>query len=263
MESTIQSKCTGKRSHRRFRGGGVLNALLALLFCAGVASADRIDATAMYWSRAMQIDIWEDGTVVSGANTGVIFITLSSGEQLFNRDTVCIDLFTDIYLGRWYDTNVYRPDEVPRPNLSRAAWLVDNAVPPIPLAHPALPVVDSPAMGAGLQLAIWDIVHDGGDGFDNGRVRATTTTDADVLAWAMSYEDQSKGKSSSLSFVYDNFDLGTTTRAQMLIGPRYEDNGPEPSPEPRTLVLGMGVLLIGIGKFFRPRLRHRGLPSSR
>lgn len=232
----------------------VLNTLLALVFLAGVASADTIIPTAIDPDRAMSISIWENGTVVNGAWAGVILITLSSNGQQFYRDTVCVDLFTDINAGQTYNTVVYRPDEISGKNLLRVSWLVDNAVPPVPLPNSPITEVTNRYQGAGLQLAIWDIVHDGGDGFSAGSVRFASTTDATVQYWANYYMNASEEKESDLAFVYRNFILGTNTEAQMLIGPGfYNDGGPEPAPEPPTLVLGLGALLLGIGKFFRTR----------
>jgi hypothetical protein len=241
----------------------VLGAFAAFLLLGGLASASTITPTGMDWSRASSIPILANGSV-EDAWAGVIFITLESGGQWFYRDTVCIDLFTNIYLGQWYDTVVLRPDQLGDPNILRAAWLVDNAVPPVPLPFSAVPVVNTPEQGAGLQLAIWDIVHDSGDGFAAGRVQASTGigTPQAVLNWAILYEAASVGHASDLAFVYDNFQLGNHIPAQRLIGPGYyEDYGPEPTPEPPTLALFLGALLIGGAQF--TRTLPRWLPKGR
>src|SRR5204862_499848 len=134
----------------------------------------------------------------------------------------------------------------------RVAWLVDNSLQPteVPASPSELPSADwvtSSAKGAGLQLAIWDIVHDNGDGFAAGRVQAAgdpgNPTDPAVLSWAQFYESASVGKQSVHAFIYDNVDMGNGQPAQMLAGPQYLDGGPTPptftafdTPEPSTFV---------------------------
>jgi hypothetical protein len=84
------------------------------------------------------------------------------------------------------------------------------------------------------------------DGFSNGSVQASAATGApaDVLDSASSYETASRDLQSDLAFVYINFMLGQKTPAQLLIGPRYEEDGPEPSTsglvDPYVLLLMRG-----------------------
>jgi hypothetical protein len=191
---------------------------------------------------------------------GVIFITVTSGGKTYQRDSLCVDLFTDININQQYLTTVLRPDEVPNKPLLRVSWLVDNALLPTQQSvHSDLPDVDwvtTSAQGAGIQLAIWDIIHDGGDGFSAGSVQSTRRTPADVLAWAVTYEALSLGKSSDLAFVYDNVALNGTP-AQMLIGPLFHDGGPAPpAPEPSTLALAAVVVgICGFARLTRRRAR--------
>ncbi|MGA2328547.1 MAG: thioester domain-containing protein [Bryobacteraceae bacterium] len=237
-------------------GASVLTALTALLLLAGIASATTIKVTDVDTSRGESIWIKENGVDTDAYFAGIILISVFTEGTEYDRDSVCVDLFTDIYLKQVYDTVLLRPDEVPEKDLLRVAWLVDNAVPPVPLPSPALAEVTTPEQGAGLQLAIWDIVHDSGDGFTTGSVQFAAATPQNVRDWAKYYEDQSLGKQSDLAFVYENFIQGSTTQAQMLIGPGYyHDDGPEPpTPEPSTFALALGALLIGVARLFRPRL---------
>ena len=116
------------------------------------------------------------------------------------------------------------------------------------------------AQGAGIQLAIWDIVHDGGDGFSAGRVQAVTNpsnpTDSNVLSWANTYEALSAGNSSAFAFIYNNVNMGNGVPAQMLAGPRFADGGPVPNPEPATFLMA-GAALIGLSRFARRRRAER------
>jgi hypothetical protein len=250
--------------------------LIGLLIFAGLASASTITATGVDWSRGGSIWINEDGTSKNAYFAGVVLITLSENGQQYSRDTLCVDLFTDIYIGVTYNTTVIDPSAVPGRHLSQVAWLLNNALMPTqgPVYSSALPSSDwvtTASQGSGIQLAIWDITADGGDGFSSGRVQASTTpgalTDPAVLAWAQTYESLSASKTSNQAFVYVNSAIGSGTPAQMLEGPVFRDGGPTPpgmeaagieaTPEPATCLLA-GLALVGLGVF-----KRRGGTSSR
>lgn len=200
---------------------------------------------------------------------GVITIAVSDSGETYYRDSMCVDLFTQIGLGQTYLTTLLRPDEVANKNLKRNSWLVDNALLPAQSADPHSELapgnwVSSAAQGAGLQLAIWDIVHDNGDGFSSGSVQASTDpnyrTDPDVLMWAENYRLWSIGKSSDLAFVYNNRTAEGVT-VQMLIGPKFSD-GPVPEiPEPSTALLAVFPLLAASFVHWRRRRCRAAGPS--
>ncbi len=203
----------------------------ALLLLGGSAFADTytIDATGVDWNRGENIWINEDGNPVQTYFTGVIYITLTdtTSNQQWNRDTLCVDLFTDIYIGQTYDTTVLHPNAISGRNLTRVSWLVDNALLPTQYSPyssvlPSSDWVTSAAQGAGIQLAIWDIVENNGDGFSAGSVQASgdpdNPTPPDVLYWANTYETLSLNQYSDLAYVYDNVSLSSGAPAQMLEG---------------------------------------------
>ena len=216
----------------------------AALFTPGLAVAETvIIPSGVDNSRGGSLWIREDGQEKDAFFAGVIFLSVLENGQKFDRDSLCVDLFTDIYLNQTYGTTVLRPDQVPGKNLGRVSWLVDNALLPTqgPVGFSELPTTDwvtDFGRGAGIQLAIWDIVHDNGDGFDAGagRVQAAQdhVTDAEALLWARRYETLSAGKSSDLAFVYNNISLSNGAPAQMLVGPMFSDAGPKPAPNPIT-----------------------------
>jgi hypothetical protein len=254
MRSMISSKTLSQLAIRL-----CLGALLG-----GSALANTIiTATGVDWNRGASFWVGEDGVATDAYFGGVIEIKLQQGSSVWYRDTLCVDLFTDIYLGQGYGTVLATPDEVPGKNLYRVSWLVDNALLPTQMAgvSSALPSnqwVTNSAQGAGIQLAIWDIVHDGGDGFSSGRVQAVTgpthQTDPNILAWAQTYEALSLGQSSDSAYIYKNVDLGNSLPAQMLAGPMFLDQGPAPAPEPITLSMVGGALIV-MGAGFRRRKR--------
>ena len=271
----------------------ILIFFLMLVVGCGLLSADTIQATGLDWSRAATIEMLQDGQLVpnGGAMAGVITLILTGNGQTVQRDTLCVDAFVDIYIGgNVYGTVVVTPPEVTgKRNLGTVAWLEDNALVPAQtsfLGTTRIPTGDwvrSPAQGAGIQLAIWDIVEDNGDGFSTGRIAASNieghTTDAAVLLWAEKYECYAMGsnspscplvpgvtppggvRTSNQAFVYINTILpGDPGRAgdpaQMLEGPQFFDNGPEPTPEPSTLGLG-GVGLVGASLLLRKKFGQR------
>jgi hypothetical protein len=238
------------------------------VLASGIAAADTIVATGVDNALAETIYIDENGTDNS-ETAGVIDIQLTGSSGTVDRYTMCVDLFTNINEGTTYNTTIYFPSQITSPAseaaiLERIAWLEDNAL--LPTLYPGdpstLPSTDwasTPAMGAGLQLAIWDIEVDGGDGFSAGQVQAwtgkTNPTNATVLQWATTYETLSSGQSSNVAFVYEN--VARTypyAAAQTLEGPSYNDGGPHPTtPESSTFVLA-GVALLALGRMARRKL---------
>lgn len=238
--------------------------LIGLLVFAGLASASTITAN-VDWTRGSDLWINENGTPTDAYFAGVVLINLTENGQQYSRDTLCVDLFTDIYVGQPYNTTVTDPNSIKGRNLVRVAWLLNNALMPTqgPVYSSAIPSSDfvtTASQGAGIQLAIWDITTDGGDGFSSGRVQASTSpgnpTNPAVLAWANTYESLSAGRSSDQAFVYVNSAIDSGLPAQMLEGPIFRDGGPkpqgvtltgiDPTPEPATCLLA-GIALVGLG----------------
>ncbi len=196
-------------------------------------------------------------STVSAFYVGVLGITLTDDNgKTYDRDTLCVDLFTDINITTYYNTVVLHPDQVANKHIGRVSWLVDNALLPTQnnVYTSVLPEEDwvmTPEQGAAIQLAIWDIVHDGGDGLSSGSVQFDRTVNTVVDDWAATYFSASLGKSSDLAFVYRNFN-GSGVEAQMLAGPMFSDDGPHPNPEPRTFVLA-GAALLALGHIARKK----------
>ena len=245
------------------------------LLC-GIAAADTIVATGVNTS-AGEYNVWinENGTDRDTYFAGVLNIQLTDSEgNQFNRDTMCVQLFTDIYLNQTYGTSVVTPNEEGGGSLDQVSWLLDNALMPgqnggsTPSALPSADWVTTPAQGAGLQLAIWKLTVDGGGSFSTGSVQAATganPTDPTVLSWAEYYEAQAliPGNTSNDAFVYVNVNLGNGNPAQMLEGPEFtNDGGPQPAPEASTLVLA-GTALAALGLVGRRKAGMLGGGSAK
>ena len=176
---------------------------LGCLLCGPALANTIIMPTGVDWSRGEGLWIREDGVDTNAYFGGVIFLSISDGVQQWSRDSLCVDLFTDIYLGQQYGTTILTPSEVP--GQESAAGIVARRQRVI--AYPGFRDQQRPARvisglpprhrAPAFRLAIWDIVHDGGDGFSSGRVQAVTDpahpTDASVLAWANLYESDEPG----------------------------------------------------------------------
>jgi len=198
---------------------------VALLAFAAFASADSfIDAYNIDSSRGGFMWIDENG-VPTNVYAGVIDIALTENGQTYNRDTLCVDLFTDIDQYVTYGTQVLDPSMVPGRNLGQVAWLIDNALMPAQNQNyssvlPSIDWVTSPAQGEGIQLAIWDITNDGGNGLSTGGVQASSDpnnpTPSNVLYWANQYESLSAGQTSNPAFVYQNWELGSLDRKSVV-----------------------------------------------
>ena len=261
-----------KRMGKVASGFASLSTVAFLLF-GGNAFADTYTITPTGVDNTRGEGVWmnENGSNVSQYFLGVIFITLTdqqTGTQ-WNRDTLCVDLFTDINLNVTYGTTVLDPTAVSGKHLDRVSWLIDNALLPAQSSTtssllPSSDWVTTAAQGAGIQLAVWDIVHDNGDGFSSGSVQASTDplnpTSPDVLSWASLYESLSNSQSSNLAYVYNNVSLSNGAAAQMLAGPIFTDNGPAPVPEPSEWATI--VLLGALGLTAIRKIRKRAVPQG-
>ena len=225
---------------------------IALLAFAKIASADTtITVPGVDWS--MGGNIWLDagGTPEDAYFAGLIYINLIQDGQTYARDTLCVDFYTDIVIGNTYDTQVLAPGQVPGRNLDQVAWLIDNALLPgqNPQYQSALPSADwvtTVAQGEALQLAVWSITTDGSVGplsLTDPNNNTGNQTDPQVQQWTATYLALSRGQTSSVAYVYQNW--SASGPAQMLEGAEFLDNGPAPAPEPLSYVL-VGTALIGL-----------------
>lgn len=191
-------------------------ALAISMMLASTATAATINVLNVDSNRFQAVNLNVNGS--NGNHYGGVIRISYDGSPAF--DVFCVDLFTSISYGV-YDSFTIAPR--PERYEDRAAWLYLN------LYSPA--TVNSTALGAAFQVAIWDIVHDGGDGPNAGRIRSNSSTGTTIVNAWQTYLTASAGRSSLGVNIFVNSRLGQPAQS-LMGGVRAAD-----TPEPGTIAL--------------------------
>jgi len=148
----------------------------------------------------------------------------------------CVDLFTEIGFAT-YNTTV--GDVSTYSHGGRLAWVYSTYAPGVTTNDEA----------AAIQLALWDIVHDDGDGLSAGNIQVAPTYSTTVITRANDIIAASLGQSSTNASFLHNASLSTGAPAQTLIT-AYAAQVPEPST---TALIGLGGTLTMFGWFRRKK----------
>ncbi|MBL8241707.1 MAG: PEP-CTERM sorting domain-containing protein [Bryobacterales bacterium] len=127
----------------------------------------------------------------------------------------CLDLFTNIGLQNYNALYGSPADYI---NGNRAAWVVDTYTPGL----------DTNAEAAALQLALWDIIHDNGDGLTAGSIQLVATGWETLVADTQAIVTASLGQSSTNATILYTTALNGTP-AQTLITRGVLVDVPEPA----------------------------------
>ena len=169
--------------------------------------------------------VTNNGTVTQNSWTGQILVNMLGGSYV----TYCFDLFTGISASN-YNSTFDSPANYT--NGQRAAWIYEqNAL-----------TATTNFLSAALQLALWDVIHDGGNGFSAGNVRLASSVSASLRTAAEALINASVGRTSTNATILRNVSLaGNPAQALIVSGRLY----PQPVPEPGTWVMmaaGLGAL---------------------
>lgn len=152
-----------------------------------------------------------DGTSpITNTQAGAMSATLD-GIQSF--DAYCVDSLHAPLIGSSYPVTATALPNAGLANSARLAYLYETFA----------PTVDNADKGAGLQLALWDVLVDNGDGLSAGQFRASSVTT--TMNQAAAYLSSSVGHSGSATWYQG---VPGANQPQGLIGAN-------PVPEPASL----------------------------
>lgn len=155
----------------------------------------------------------------------------------------CVDLYAKIGY-QSYTTVIGAPASYT--NGEQAAWIVQAYG----------PKVSTSLQAAALQLALWDVVHDNGNGLTAGSLILNASPGSSLLAAAEAIVQASQGKSSTHAAIFYNTSA-TGYHAQTLIA--STNDVPEPSA---VAMLSAGGALVVIARL-RRRQRTSGTKLPR
>lgn len=148
---------------------------------------------------------------LTNTQAGALAATLDGFQ---NFEAYCVDGAHAPLIGTTYNTNAVQLPNGGLPNSGRLAFLYQNFA----------STVNSQDTGAGLQLAIWDVLMDNGDGFGAGLFRASSV--ASTITQANAYLAASAGQSGSATW-YQGLPAGPNQPQDLM--------GANPVPEPASL----------------------------
>lgn len=199
---------------------------LGLAVCASASASSLFVSGFVANESRFVLTTFTGGTPNQNTQTGPMAATLDGS---FNFSAYCVDSAHAPLFGSSYDVNMVTLPDAGLPNSGRIAYLYQSFA----------STVNNQDLGAGLQLAIWDVLVDGGDGLGAGNFRASSVTN--TMNAAANFLTQSVGHS------------GTATWYQ---GPRGANQpqdlvGGTPVPEP------VSILTLGAAALVAIRRRRR------
>ncbi len=222
--------------------------ILGLALCRMASASTTVTVTGINTAQGQNLYFTEDGTVVQGY-AGAIVVNANNA----STSVLCVDLFTNISINDVFQVNFLHPQYIDPVNTargSRAAYLFVTQFGTIgshlSSMNPSLTLAQATAA---LQFAIWDIIHDGGDGFAAGRIRSSSAsgqaTDTAVLNAAIQHIQFSLNYQSGPTNATVWRHVNGPLVKQQLLG-FYQPGTDHGVPEPGSaLLIGGGLGLLG------------------
>ena len=163
------------------------------------ATASTITVTGIGYGRS-DVSMLLNGSTAPTSEYAIEILISKGGTNFI---AYCVDLFTPISFGT-YNTTTGLPNSYA--NGGRAAWVYEN--------YSGL--VTNNDQGSSLQVALWDIVHDGGDGLAAGNIQLSPTEFA-LSTYANAIVQASVGRSSQNATILYNTVISNGAPAQNLI----------------------------------------------
>ncbi len=203
---------------------------MALALISFPMSASTLSVTGVDYSLGQVVDLSANGQSKM-TFAGIIFAEYENTPVA----TFCVDLYTAIGI-ETFGVIANPVDQVV--NGRRAAWLIQNFLPEVLNADQA----------AALQVAIWDVVHDAGNGLATGSLQAGAAPEPVVLL-ADQYIAASAGQEVTTGSVFTHTN-GPLERQQLMTSTSFTPTAfGVPVPEPATfMVMGAGLLLLGVAR---------------
>jgi hypothetical protein len=217
----------------------ILGLLLGIAAIPALANTTYMTAAADPTGRYLNPLTFIQNRSIASSYAGAVQATLGGGSTFA---AFSLNPFVGLTFGTQYIDNAVLPSDATAQalstNIGRAAWLYVTEISVVNAAS------NKAVAGAALQLAIWDVMVDGGDGLSAGQIRSASgqnsTTQA-VYTQAAAWITASSGKTSNTATVLING--GGASPLITASGALNAGSTPEPSS---VLMLGSGLLLLGI-----------------
>ena len=210
-------------------------ALLLLASCFSLGATTIITVTGAGKGQDRVPILTDHGTTLNRSFAGEILVTINGQNYI----AYCVDFFTEIGTGTYNSTFLSPASYL---NGARAAWIYEmNAFASV-----------TNATAAAIQLAIWDVIHDGGDGLNAGNIRLSSSGSSSLRTAAEALINASAGHTSVNETILQNMAFNGAPAQWLITAGKLYPNSAVPEPATWTMIAG------GLGLCAWKRRRYSG-----